>query len=108
MDDTNDTSSNEVSTRLNDPVNKRQPLMGLWGLVPLKLRGKLLSLWGDLPGGDFCKLVNGGETVRFRKDLMVIVSDGRSYDAMPVTFVSPQLIEAFAARMKLLGYAHVQ
>lgn len=41
----------------------------------------------------------GNETATLRKDGWVIISDGRSTDALPITFCSPRIIEAFNAQL---------
>lgn len=41
----------------------------------------------------------GNETCTLRKDGWVIISDGKSSDALPITFCAPAIIEAFNAEL---------
>ena len=50
--------------------------------------------FGFLP---IARITLGRETATLRKDGWVIVCDGKSTDALPITFCSPDVIEAFNA-----------
>lgn len=43
------------------------------------------------------RITTGKETCTLRKDGWVIISDGKSTDALPITFCAPAIIEAFNA-----------
>jgi len=43
------------------------------------------------------RIRRGNETCTLRKDGWVIISDGKSSDALPITFCAPAIIEAFNA-----------
>ncbi|MNC33343.1 hypothetical protein D3C75_817320 [compost metagenome] len=43
------------------------------------------------------RIHRGRETCTLRKDGWVIISDGKSSDALPITFCAPAIIEAFNA-----------
>ncbi len=80
------------------------PLFGLWAFVPSSLKAKILHFWSRIPFGNLCTVKQGACKMHLRKDLIVLVTNGRSQDALPVSLVSQQLVDAFYARMVLLGY----
>ncbi|WP_130905354.1 hypothetical protein [Pseudomonas sp. Sample_22] len=41
----------------------------------------------------------GNETCTLRKDGWVIISDGKSTDALPITLCAPAIVEAFNAQL---------
>lgn len=43
------------------------------------------------------RITTGKETCTLRKDGWVIISDGKSTDALPIIFCAPAIIEAFNA-----------
>lgn len=57
------------------------------------------------PYGYLCRLDSGGkETITLNKQMWVIVSDGQSSDALPISFVSPQLVERLGAELAKKWY----
>ena len=49
------------------------------------------------PGLPIARITIGEGTATLRKDGWVIISDGKSTDALPITFCAPAIIEAFNA-----------
>jgi len=68
------------------------------------LKAALLRVWLHVPFGTICSFQYGKQTVTLRKDLWLILSDGTSHDALPLSFVSPQLVAAVEAEMLRIGY----
>ncbi|WP_213881254.1 hypothetical protein [Pseudomonas sp. dw_358] len=52
-----------------------------------------------IPGLPIARIRTGNETCTLRNDGWVIVSDGRSTDALPITFCSQSLIDKFEAEL---------
>lgn len=52
--------------------------------------------FGFLP---IARITTGKETCTLRKDGWVIISDGKSTDALPITFCAPAIVEAFSAEL---------
>ena len=52
-----------------------------------------------LPGLPIARIRSGRETCTLRNDGWVIISDGKSTDALPITFCAPAIIEAFNAEL---------
>lgn len=52
-----------------------------------------------IPGLPIAKVKTGNSTATLRNDGWVIISDGKSTDALPITFCSQQIVEAFAAEL---------
>jgi hypothetical protein len=50
--------------------------------------------FGFLP---IARITIGRESATLRKDGWVIISDGKSTDALPINFCAPSIIEAFNA-----------
>lgn len=51
------------------------------------------------PGLPIARIRRGNETCTLRKDGWVIISDGKSSDALPITFCAPAIVEAFNAEL---------
>ncbi|KJZ41353.1 hypothetical protein [Pseudomonas fluorescens] len=51
------------------------------------------------PGLPIARIRTGNETCTLRNDGWVIISDGKSSDALPITFCAPAIIEAFNAEL---------
>jgi hypothetical protein len=51
------------------------------------------------PGLPIAKISIGRETATLRRDGWVIISDGSSTDALPITFCSPAIVDAFNAEL---------
>ncbi|MGF6127200.1 hypothetical protein QF019_002409 [Pseudomonas frederiksbergensis] len=52
-----------------------------------------------IPGLPIARIRIRNETCTLRNDGWVIISDGKSSDALPITFCSPAIIEAFNATL---------
>lgn len=52
-----------------------------------------------LPGLPIARIQTGNNTCTLRNDGWVIISDGKSSDALPITFCAPAIIEAFNAEL---------
>ena len=65
------------------------------------MRKMIFDLWCLIPLGRLLRFQYGGLLVTLRKDLWVEVSDdgGKSKDALPLTFVSQQLIDEIELRL---------
>lgn len=68
------------------------------------IKAALLRVWLQVPFGTICSFQYGKQTVTLRKDMWLILSDGTSQDALPLTFVSPLLVAAVEAEMLRIGY----
>ena len=55
--------------------------------------------------GNLCRFQQGKSTITVTKSGWVVVSDGASSDAMPVSFVRPELIAAINGELSKRGYA---
>lgn len=61
------------------------------------------------PFGDLWKAPDGeGGTIRVTKSLMVIMSDGKSTDALPLNFCSQEFVDRVAADLQKRWYAPAQ
>lgn len=69
-----------------------------------KARATLMGVWLAVPFGNICSLKNGANTITLKKNLWVIVSDGKSSDAMPINFVSQEMQMKIADVMRSMGY----
>ena len=57
------------------------------------------------PYGYLCRLPYGSKgEIRLTKQMWIIVSDGASQDALPISFVSPQLIESIGIELAKKWY----
>lgn len=63
-----------------------------------------LNIWLKIPFGYICRVHHETSHMTLRKDYWVIVTSGKSTDALPITFVSHHLQHEFALRMKAIGY----
>ncbi len=63
-----------------------------------------LALWMRIPFGYICRVHHGAGHMTLRKDFWIIVSDGKTTDALPINTVSHHLQNEFALRMKAIGY----
>jgi len=70
-----------------------------------KVKAMLLRAWLFIPFGNICTFTYGELTVTVQKNLWLVISDGRSKDALPITMVSEVLVNAVAEEMKRIGYA---
>lgn len=67
-------------------------------------KAKMLRAWLHIPFGSICRFKYGRHQVTVNKQLWVTISDGRSSDAVPLNFVSPDLVKAIEAEMLRVGY----
>lgn len=63
-----------------------------------------MVVWLRIPFGNICTFQNGSLTVVVNKQLLVIISGGQSRDALPLAFVSPELVCKIAIEMETRGY----
>lgn len=63
-----------------------------------------LAIWMRMPFGYICRVHHGTSHMTLRKDFWIIVSDGKTTDALPINTVSHHLQNEFALRMKAIGY----
>ena len=70
-----------------------------------KIKAMMLRLWMLVPFGNVCSFKYGELTVTVKKNLWLVMSDGQSKDALPITMVSETLVKAVAAEMERIGYA---
>jgi hypothetical protein len=70
-----------------------------------KIKKMILSLWLIIPFGNICSFKYGKLTVTVKKNFWLVMSDGESKDALPITMVSDTLVNAVAVEMKRMGYA---
>lgn len=70
----------------------------------LKFKNQVLQFWLKIPFGSICSFEYGKQKISVTKNLWVIVSDGKSSDALPINFVSQQLVSAIEAEMTRMGY----
>jgi hypothetical protein len=66
----------------------------------------LLALWLKWPYGNICAFRYGDLNIAVRKNGWVVISDGVSRDMLPLSYTSPQLIEAVDAEMTRMGYCN--
>lgn len=52
-----------------------------------------------IPGLPIARLTIGGETCTLRNDGWVIISDGKSSDALPISFCSQRIVDAFTKEL---------
>jgi hypothetical protein len=69
------------------------------------LKAKALGVWLKVPFGTICKFQYGALTVTVKKNFWLIMDDGHSKDALPITFVSQELVTAVSAEMLRKGYS---
>lgn len=65
-----------------------------------KIRDILIKIWVRIPFGYLLRFKNGKETITLNKDLWVIVSDGRSSDALPLNLCSQELVDNITERLE--------
>lgn len=63
-----------------------------------------LNIWLRLPFGHICRIHHDKAHITLLKNYWVVVSDGASSDALPITVISPALQHELALRMKAIGY----
>lgn len=52
-----------------------------------------------IPGLPIARVTMGAETCTLRNDGWVIISDGKSSDALPIIFCSQRIVDAFEAAL---------
>lgn len=67
-------------------------------------RSTVMGVWLGIPFGNICSFKNGTNTITLKKNLWVIISDGRSSDALPINFVSQEMQLKIASVMRSMGY----
>ena len=70
----------------------------------LRIRSMVLNLWLRIPFGRICRVHQGASSMTLRKDFWIIVSDGVSFDTLPISAVSSFMQNELALRMRSVGY----
>lgn len=60
-----------------------------------------IQIW---PFGNLCRFTYGELEIRLTKKLWIITSDGSSEDALPLSFVSQQLVDRVQAELESKWY----
>lgn len=69
------------------------------------IKALMLTLWLQVPVGNVVSFKNGSTTVTLTKNLLVVISDGKSSDALPLAYVSESMVCRIMLAMHSKGYA---